>query len=261
MTADGIGLLRRSRAARGARHAVLTILAPLILFALLGTAWQLTADNLHSILPPLQEVAGDILERPAFYFSNTWETLQSALWGLFFGVAIALLLAVAIVHVRVLRAAIMPVALILNVTPVVAISPALVVAFGFNSIPHIIVAAISAFFPMLINSISGLQNIDREALDVFRVMGASQRDVLLRLRLPSSLPFLFAGLRLSAASAMIGAVVSEFTGTAKGIGAVIVTATAYLNLSQMWGAIFFSAVTSLLLLGAVTVAERLTIRW
>ena len=92
-------------------------------------------------------------------------------------------------------------------------------------------------------------------------MSASRMDILWRLRLPSSLPHLFAGARLSIAAAMVGSIVSEFMGTAHGIGAAIVIATTYLNLNQMWGAIFISAISSLLLIGLVGFIERLVIRW
>ena len=135
------------------------------------------------------------------------------------------------------------------------------VAFGFSDVPRIIIAAISAFFPMLINAITGLRSVDPQALEVFNAMAASRREIFFRLRIPSSLPYLFAGARLSVTAAMIGAVVSEFTGSSKGIGAVIVTATTYLNLPQMWAAILFSAVTTLCLLGIIGLIERVIVRW
>ncbi len=246
---------------RRSGNALLTVGAPLLLFALLGALWQLTATSFKSILPPIQNVVEDVIGRPDFYLENLWITVQTALIGFLIGVAVALLLAIAIIHYRFLRAAVMPVALLLNVTPIVAISPALVVAFGFNQIPHIIVAALSAFFPTLINAITGLRAVDSQALEVFHAMSANKSEIFFRLRVPSSLPYLFAGARLSITAAMVGAVVSEFTGTSKGIGAVIVMATTYLNLDQMWAAIFFSAVTTLILLGLVGLAERLVVRW
>ena len=147
-----------------------------------------------------------------------------------------------------------------EVTPIVAISPALIVAFGFTVLPHIIVAALSAFFPMLINAISGLNDVDREPLDIFTALSASRWQIFLRLRVPSSLRYLFAGGRLAITAAMVGAVVSEFTGTATGIGAVIALAQVYLVLPQMWAAIFFAGISTILLLGLVSLAERLTVR-
>ncbi len=243
------------------RGLLLTIAAPTVLFALLATVWQFIAVNFRSILPPLQDITADILSRPGFYFENLWITLWTALTGFGIGVAAALVIAVFVVHFSFLSAAVMPVALLLNVTPIVAIAPALVVAFGFNAIPHIIVAAISAFFPMLINALTGLRSIDPQALEVFRAMAATRGEVFFRLRLPTSLPYLFAGARLSIAAAMIGAVVAEFFGTDEGLGAVIVMATAFLNLSQMWAAILFSALTSLALLGIVAQVEKAVVRW
>ncbi len=254
---------RRTRRRLGVRtgNAALTVGAPLVLFVVLAVLWQWTAATFTSVLPPLQDIAADIAERPEFYVENLMVTIRSAMTGLLIGVVVALLLAATVVHLTFLRSAIMPVALLLNVTPIVAIAPALVVAFGFSDVPRIIIAAISAFFPMLINAITGLRSVDPQALEVFNAMAASRREIFFRLRIPSSLPYLFAGARLSVTAAMIGAVVSEFTGSSKGIGAVIVTATTYLNLPQMWAAILFSAVTTLCLLGIIGLIERVIVRW
>jgi NitT/TauT family transport system permease protein len=237
------------------------VLAPALMFLLLGAAWQLIAINQRSILPPLDAVAADLISRPLFYLSNLWVTMYAALIGFAVGGLLALAVAITVIHFSFLRAAVVPVALLLNVTPIVAISPALIVAFGFNAVPHIIVAAVAAFFPMLINAMAGLQSIDAQALEVFRSMAASRADIFFRLRLPSSLHFLFSGARLALSAAMVGAIVSEFMGTSHGIGATIVMATTYLNLKQMWAAIFVSAVSTLCLIGLVDLTEKATIRW
>lgn len=260
---DALTTMRRGRRRMSSRTSgvVLSVVAPLVLFVLLAVLWQWAAATFKSVLPPIQDIVMDIADRPDFYLTNLGVTVEAALLGFAIGVGAALLLGAAIVHFTFLRSAIMPVALLLNVTPIVAIAPALVVAFGFNQIPHIIVAALSAFFPTLINSITGLRAIDPQALEVFDAMAANRREIFFRLRVPASLPFLFAGARLSVTAAMVGAVVSEFTGSSKGIGAVIVMATTYLNLPQMWAAIFFSAITTLILLGLVGLAERLIVRW
>lgn len=236
-------------------------LAPALMFLLLGAAWQLIAVNQRSILPPLDAVAADLLARPGFYLSNLWVTMYAALVGFTLGALLALAVAITVIHFSFLRAAVVPVALLLNVTPIVAISPALIVAFGFNAVPHIIVAAVAAFFPMLINAMAGLQTVDPQALEVFRSMAATRGDVFFRLRLPSSLHFLFSGARLAITAAMVGAIVSEFMGTSHGIGATIVMATTYLNLKQMWAAIFVSAISTLSLIGLVGLTERAMIRW
>ena len=241
--------------------ALLHWLAPALLFFLIYLGWQWIALNFKSILPPFGALGAEFLSRPGFYFDNLLATLQAALTGFALGSGLALVLAVLAVYFTVLRAAIVPVALLLNVTPIVAISPALIVAFGFNAVPHIIVAAIAAFFPMLINAMSGLRKVDRETLDVFNAMSASPMEIFLRLRLPGALPEIFAGAKLAITAAMVGAIVSEFMGTSRGIGATIVMATTFLNLAQMWVAIFVSALTSLALIGLVVLVERAVIRW
>ncbi|MDM4764067.1 ABC transporter permease [Galbitalea sp. SE-J8] len=249
---------------RGSRRALgmtVTVLAPVLLFAVLGLVWEWVATHNPSLIPPLEKIAKEFVSRPDFYLSQVWTTLASALIGLVIGVLVALVIAAAIVHVRFLAAAVMPVALIINVTPIVAIAPALIVAFGFTRLPHITVAALSVFFPMLINATAGLRSIDSQALDVFRSMSASRWNVFVGLRLPTSLPFLFAGLRQATSAAMIGAIIAEFTGTNAGLGATITNATFFLNLAQMWTAIALSALVSIILMGIVALVERLVLRW
>jgi NitT/TauT family transport system permease protein len=237
------------------------VIAPLAVFVLLGVAWQVVAGRLPSVIPPLGPVGASLVDSPGFYLSNLGETLTTAVIGLAIGVACALVLAVIVVHLPWLRTAIMPVAVLVHAMPVVAIAPALIVAFGFGRTPHVIVVVLTTFFPMLINAITGLRSVDSEALDVFRVLAASRWEIFWRLRVPSSLGYLFAAGKTCVTMAMIGAIVSEFTGTQQGIGAVIVQSTVYLNIVQMWGAIFLAAVTSLLLLGLVSLTEKLVIRW
>jgi len=231
------------------------------MFLLLGAVWQFVAIHQKSILPSLDDVGAELLSRPGFYLSNLRVTVYAALIGFLIGTALAITLAITVIHFSFLRSAVVPVALLLNVTPIVAISPALIVAFGFNAVPHVIVAAVAAFFPMLINAMSGLQSVDPQALEVFRSMAASRADIFFRLRLPTSLPYLFAGAKLAISAAMVGSIVSEFMGTSHGIGATIVMATTYLNLNQMWAAIFISAISSLVLIGLVDLLEKMTIRW
>ena len=235
--------------------------APLVTFAVLCLLWQLVATHSVSILPPLGDVAAELVGKPGFYLANIWVTLSSAILGFAVGALAAIAMAIGFVHLRWLRDAVFPIALLINVTPIVAISPALIVVFGFDATPHVIVAALSAFFPMLINAMTGFRDVDLQALDIFRSMAATPADIFFRLRLPGSLPQLFAGARLASVAAVIGSIVSEFTGTSEGIGATIVIATTYLDLAQMWAAIFCSALVTMLLIRLLELSERLIVRW
>jgi NitT/TauT family transport system permease protein len=230
-------------------------LAPLLLLLLLGTAWQYAAANLRSIVPPLEAIWADLSDRPQFYLGHLSVTLHAALLGFLIGGGIAVVIAALAIHIPFVEAAVVPLAIAINVMPVVAIAPALIIAFGFTATPHIVIAALGSFFPLLMNAMTGFRAIDREAHDVFRVLAASRTDVFFRLRVPSAVPHLLAGSRLALTAAMISALVSEFTGTSKGLGAAIIAATTYLNLPQMWASIFVSMVASLVIVGLVSLAE------
>jgi NitT/TauT family transport system permease protein len=242
-------------------HAVVAVVAPAVLIGLLAMAWQWVATTKVTVLPTLGAVAADFAGRPEFYWGQLQYTLTTALIGLVIGIAVALILAILIVHIPILHAAIMPIAVVVHATPIVAISPALVVAFGFGTTPQLIVVALMVFFPMLINAITGLKAVPTDMLEVFQSMSATRADVFFRLRLPASLSYLFAAAKTCVTLAMIGAVVSEFHGATRGLGATIVQAMTYLDLPQMWAAIAMSALVSLVLLGLVSLGQKLIVRW
>ncbi|TCN55871.1 NitT/TauT family transport system permease protein [Rhodococcus sp. SMB37] len=249
------------RLPRPSLHSTVAVLAPVILMGLLALGWEWVAKNRTSVLPTLGAVFTDLVDRPAFYREHLGYTLSTALIGFVIGIVVAIVLAIVVVHVPLLHAAIMPIAVLVHATPIVAVAPALVVAFGFGTTPHLIVVALMVFFPMLINAITGFKAVPDDMMEVFRSMAASKADIFWRLRLPISATYLFAAARTCVTLAMIGAVVSEFHGANQGLGATIVQAMTYLNLPQMWGAIAISALVSLGLLGAVGLLEKVVVRW
>ena len=154
--------------------------------------------------------------------------------------ALGFLGALAITRLPLAERALMPVAVVINVTPIVAIAPGLVVAFGFGMLPRYIVTAVVVFFPFLINSIAGLKAVDPGAEDVFTTLHASRFEVLLRLRIPSSVPYLLAGARICLPLALIGAVVAEFSaaGQSAGLGSLVETAASQADLPVVYASVF-----------------------
>ena len=213
---------------------------PLVAFVLLALAWQLYAIANRFVLPTLPEVAGALLSDPGLYLRNLLVTLQEAIVGAACGMALGFLGALAITRLPLAERALMPVAVVLNVTPIVAIAPGLVVAFGFGMLPRYIVTAVVVFFPFLINSIAGLKAVDPGAEDVFTTLHASRLEVLLLLRIPSSAPFLLAGARICLPLSLIGAVVAEFSaaGQAAGLGSLIQTAASQSDLPVVYASVF-----------------------
>jgi NitT/TauT family transport system permease protein len=235
-------------------------LPPLIAFATLALAWQLYATSHPYVLPTIPDIFHELTRRPDFYFRNALTTLKETVVGAVCAMVIAFVLAVIMSEVRVFERAVMPIAVMLNVTPIIAVAPGLVVAFGFGMAPKYIVVGIIVFFPFLINSLIGLRSVDPLVLDVVTTLHASRWETLWKLRLPSSLPFLCAAARICFPLSVIGAVVAEFSapGSTNGLGTTIVNAASVSNLKTVYTCVLVLSMLGILLtLVAVTLQRRL----
>lgn len=230
----------------------------LVLLAVLAVGWHLGAKQWPYLLPPLSDVGRELRTQPGFFVSNALVTLREALIGLAIAFVVAFGLALAVSEFAVVRRAVMPLAVVLNVTPLVAIAPALVVAFGFGPAPKLIVTALICFFPILINTTVGLRSVSRDVLQVYRTIDASRWELLRHVRIPTALPYVFASLQVVFPLSIIGAVVAELSaaGSAKGLGTTIQVASSMNHLAVVWAAIAVLALLGALLLLFVTVAQR-----
>jgi NitT/TauT family transport system permease protein len=254
---------------RARRRAGLSFLHPakwlplVLMLAVLGALWQWGADRMPYLLPPLGDVGRTLADDAGYYVENALVTLREALGGLAIGTAVAFVLAVIVSEFTLARRAIMPVAVILNVTPLVAIAPALVVAFGFGAAPKLIVTGLICFFPVLINLSVGLRAVPLPVLQVYRTMHASRLETLWYIRVPSALPFLFAALRIVFPLSVVGAVVAELSaaGSSSGLGTAISLASSMNRLAAVYASIAILAVLGSLLLLVVTLLERRLLHW
>jgi NitT/TauT family transport system permease protein len=144
---------------------------------------------------------------------------------------------------------------------VVAKAPILVLIMGNGVEPKIAIAALVCFFPSLVNMVRGLESVNPQAMELMRVLSASKTEVFFKLRLFNSLPYLFSALRISASMAVIGAVVGEWIGATRGIGALIIQATFNFDSALLYSAITMSACLSGSFFLIVAVLERLIVRW
>ena len=135
-----------------------------------------------------------------------------------------------------------------------SISPALVQTLA-------VIAALICFFPTLVNMVRGLQAISPQALELARILSASKSEVFWKMRLQSSLPFLFSALRIAATTSVIGAIVGEWVGATRGLGALIIEATFNFNSPLLYATVFLSSGLSVLMFALVALTERLVIRW
>lgn len=234
-----------------------------VTLAVVAAVWSVVAARSPYLLPPLPAVGEALMSNPAAYLGNAGSTLGVAGLGLAVGTAVALAVAVAVSEVAVLRRALMPLAVVLNVTPVVALAPGLVVAFGFGPTPKVVVTAVIVLFPVLVNTSTGLRSVDPGALQVLTTLDASRAEVLWRLRVPSAAPYVFAALRVVVPLSLVGAVVAEFVaaGSSSGLGTMVAHTSSMNQLAPMVAAIACLAAMGVALLALVTAAERRALHW
>uniref|UniRef100_UPI00211A4EBF ABC transporter permease n=1 Tax=Microbacterium sp. BF1 TaxID=2821146 RepID=UPI00211A4EBF len=165
----------------------------LITFVIAALLWQVVAWTNPYVLPTLEAIGTSLVDDAGMYWSNFLVTLLEVVVGASAGILAGFLLTVIMAEFQIIERAVMPLVIIVTVTPIVAIAPALVVAFGFGMVPKFIVTGLVVFFPMLVNSLAGLRDVDQKALDVFKTLHASRWEIFRELRFPGSMPYVFAG--------------------------------------------------------------------
>ncbi len=250
---------------RWGRAAAPYLLPPLIALALgavIWEAWVELNDVSEFVLPPPSAVAQALVSDIGFFAQEGLRTFAVATGGLAIGTGAAILLAVLMAHSTTLERALLPIAITVKVTPIVALAPLFVIWFGFNWEPKVAIAALITYFPVLINGIVGFRDVDPGALDFLRSLRASPREIFLRLRWPSALPYLFAALKIAATLSLIGAVVAEFFAAGQGgLGAVIDEENRLVRLDRLFAAVVTLAVIGVLMNVALALAERRLLSW
>ncbi|WP_395688109.1 ABC transporter permease [Aestuariivirga sp.] len=227
-------------------------------------AWQFLlplAGVPSYILPTPLEISRIFAKEGPLLWSNFWPTVHEAVMGFLLGNGVAIVLAVIFIFNRYLQAAYFPVILFFNTIPILALAPVIVLIFGLGVMPKIIIAAVICFFPTLVNMLRGLDSPSANELELFRVLSASRLETLWKLRLPRAMPFLFASLRIASATAVIGAVVGEWIGSDKGLGAMIIQATFNYQSGRLYAAITLCSLLAIVLFLIVVSVERLVLRY
>ena len=240
------------------------LLPPVVALAALAVGWELwtrIADVPVYIVPRPTVVAERLAGDVGFFARHGAVTLLHAMAGLALGSAVAIGAATVMVHSALLERTLFPMAVLVKVIPVVAVAPLLVIWFGFGTLPNVLIAALITFFPVLVNTLSGLRSVSPGALDFFRSVRASEIEVLLKLRAPSSLPYLFAAFRIAIPLSVIGAVVAEFFSGNRGLGSVIFVAHHNLDMPTSFAAILGLAFIGISLTVLTSYFERRVLFW
>lgn len=245
------------------------LIAPLALVALLLGGWEAACRIMEIpayLLPTPSAVALAIASDSPSLLLSAWNTLSMALLALVAASLFACSLALAVALGPVVERAVRPLAVVLQVTPVVAVAPLVVIWAGIDNPQRAIVAlaAIVAFFPIFSGAVTGLKSADPDLERLFDLYGAGRAQRLWRLRLPSALPFLLEGHRVAAGQAVIGAVVAEFvagSGGAQGLAWRILEAGNRLQTARMFAALVVLGIMGAVLHALLDRAERVGLAW
>ncbi|WP_424814568.1 ABC transporter permease [Roseococcus sp. YIM B11640] len=245
----------------------LRILAPLVVGLLVLGGWEWGVRHYEIapyLLPGPLLIARTIWTDWATLAPSLWVTMRITFMALGLAAGLGLLLAILFAQSRVIEMSLFPYAVVLQVTPIVAIAPLIIIWADNLTVALLICAWIVAFFPILSNTTQGLRSVDPNLRDLFRLYGASRWQVLRRLQLPSALPFFLAGLRISGGLSLIGAIVAEFVagtgGASSGLASRILEAGYQLQIPRMFAALVLVSVFGILIFGALTLLQHLLLR-
>ena len=236
----------------------------MLLFVAFFSTWELAiramAEPLR-YLPAPSVVIAELADRPGWYWNHAQLTLQEAGLGFLVGAGIAVIAAFLMTESSIADRALLPFFVVVKVTPAVVLVPFMVVLLGFGMGPKVVLAALTLFYAILINTVTGFKSVDEGALEIMRSVNASRREIFFKLRLPNSLPYLYSAAKIGVPLAVLGAVFAEIYRSESGLGNIVRTAGEFGAFVPIWGAIYVLAIIGLVLIGLVTVAEKRMLKW
>jgi len=246
------------------RKRTLETWSPWLLLAAIVLVWEIICRGFHisdfifpapsAILLSLKQYAGPIS-------GHALQTLWTTMAGFALGVAVGALLGIAVGSSRFMYTALYPLMVGFNSIPKAALVPVLVVWFGIGTVPAILTAFVICFFPITVNIATGLATIEPELEDVLRALGASRKDVLLKIGLPRSLPYFFASLKVAITLAFIGSVVSETIASNEGIGYLMMSAGSQMRMPLVFAGLVVISVMAIAMYEVFAVLERRMTGW
>ena len=237
---------------------------PLAAFVGAIVLWYVTVilfDVPKYILPLPGDVYRRIVQDLNFLLWHSLVTTNETLGGFALSIILGVPIAIALVASRTLDRALMPWLILSQTFPKVALAPLIVVWFGLGVWPKLLVTFLVAFFPIVISTVVGLRSIEREMIELAQSMRATRLQMFWYFRIPSALPNIFAGLKVSVAFAVVGAVIAEWVGASAGLGYLLMRANGTLDTTLLFAVLAALMIIGVVLYYAVEIVERVSIRW
>lgn len=237
---------------------------PLVAVVFFLTIWQLSVslfDVESWILPSPSNIAREATSNSSGLWSHTLATLRLTLIGFPIGTAVGLIIALILHLLPWAKRAFYPLIILSQNIPTIALGPLLVIWFGFGLMPKLVLITLVCFFPVSVAAISGLAQSDQVMMNYMKMAGANKWQIFTKLELPSSIPSLFSGIKISATYAVMGSVVAEWIGANKGIGYYMILQKAAYRTDRMFVAIAIIVALSLVLFAIIALLEKWLIRW
>ena len=225
--------------------------------------WAVSATGLvpgYMLPSPLDVVSAFIRDFQNLMF-HAWVSVREAIYGLVIGVVLAFGLAVAMDRFDTLEKAVLPLLVVTQTIPTIAIAPLLVLWMGFDMAPKITLVVITTFFPVAVGLLDGFKSADPDAVALLRSMNATRGQIFRHVKFPAALPFFFSGLRISASYAVVGAVISEWLGGFEGLGVYMTRVRKAYAFDKMFAVILLIVIVSLLLMKLVNVIKAVSMPW
>ena len=227
------------------------------LWQLIVTVFQIKVFILPSPVAVMKALFDSRYQWWDHIFATSGEIILSFLVTAVVGVGLSLLIAWS----KFLNKLIMPIIVLFNSLPKIALAPLFLMWFGYGLVPNILVATLIAFFPVVINTTTGLHEVESDLLDLVHYLNASKLQVFMKIRIPNSLPYIFAGFKIAATMCVVGAIVGEFIASSKGLGYLLRDAQAFINTPPMFACLLLLSFLGLLFFTIIGLLERICMPW
>lgn len=238
-------------------------LYPIITFLSILLLWELVVqinDIPQYILPAPSDIINVFSKDYLNLYTNTLTTLNEALIGFMIAIILSLVMGILMDFIPIFKKCVYPIMVVSQTIPTIAIAPLLIIWFGFDMLPKVIMVTMTCFFPILISFVDGIENLDKDYLNLFKTMNSSKLSTFIHLKFPMAMEKLFSGLKISATYAVVAATVAEWLGGTNGLGVYMVRAKSAYALDKVFASTILVVIFSLLFVLLVQLIKKIVLR-